>query len=136
MLLPKLLGEISEFKEISRFIRRKVEAIRKLQGGKGRGWVPTSEEEWQEVISTRVPSGYFGIVSTRSSNYLHVNDVLLEMPLTPPSAKRVELPVSDITLLESPTRVSLATDEFMRVFSDALIGTRERAFEELRRRKA
>ena len=135
MLLPKLLGEVDEFKKFSQLIKTKVRAIQRLAEVKGRGWVPTEEEEWGRVRSINLPREFFGLFRTVDSSYMHMpGGYLVELPIVNPKDNVVNLPVSDVMILESPTKVALGTDDFLQSFSSALVSARERAAEETIRR--
>jgi hypothetical protein len=135
MLLPKLLADIRLFKEVRNIIEGKVKALKELRERARTPWTPTSEEEWAKVRDIRIPRNYFGIVRTASNNYVHAGyGVLLEMPVIDEKSPRLDLPVSDVVIMMSPTTVALGTDEFMRAFSDTIVSAREHALEETLRR--
>jgi len=135
MLLPKLLADIRLFKEVRNIIEGKVRALKELRERARTPWTPTSEEEWARVRGIRIPRNYFGIVRTASNNYVHAGyGVLLEMPVIDEKSPRLDLPVSDVVIMMSPTTVALGTDEFMRAFADTIVSAREHALEETIRR--
>ena len=137
MLLPKLMGAVDEFRKFTQMIRAKVNALKELREAKGRGWVPTEEEEWARVRNVNVPRNFMGVIRTASHTYMHMpGGYLLELPLANPGDAVLTVQAGDVMLLESPARVALGTEEFMQSFSDALVNARERAFEELVRRMA
>lgn len=136
MLLPKLLEEVGVLKDITKAVRRKVNALKRLREREGAGWVPTEPQEWGRVRSINVPRGFFGAVKTEGGNYIFSNGVLLEMPYVDGSLPSLELPVSDVTIVDTPSRLSLGTEEFLASFSEVIKTSREAALEELLRRRA